>query len=508
MPDTVTLVLDANQYYSELAKVTARTQGLGRAGGDIGSGFLRGERAFRGAATNITQGLLTAQNAGDAAIITFQGLERVFKIGIAPIAFAAGLIGGLALIQREVKKTSDAFDALHAELSHPLLAEINLSPEDIASRIDAVTKATQKLEERQKSVVGSIVHAFYQGSPTGPGSIQAEVEAGQKRTKDLAFAQAEQELKVANLKKIENEQGKEAAEIARAQLTFEEKRAKLIEEFASKGGNVFDFYKRFAALQVTMGETVKSTIDAAASKAKEVLDKMKETAATAAEKLRAATEAATKTPGQAASERRTVRDENRREKELRDQLSREGDSSKREDIKDQLTEIQQARDDRAKKQQQLEVDRQAAQQNAADTQAAADAEAQRQAAAKAAEQRKAQDDANLKKFGRVLSPDEQAREDIKDREEARQQKFQDDDARRQQEFNDRQERESRGISQEQLDRERAFQQEKDKRPQEESQKDFSSVNSLAGKDFSGMASLGGLDFRGLFSLNGLSITIR
>lgn len=278
--DRTTITADASQYFDVLSRAGAAANRFSRTGADIGSGFIRGERVVRTATASMAQGLLTVQSAGDAAILAAQQLERVFRIGLVPTIAVAGGVAAIAFLEAEIKKTLTAYNDLRDELHRPLTAEIALSPEDIASRIEAVTKATDKLIERQNTLASKIIRGIISSVPGGAGGrddIQEAIVAGVKRESDLRGAQADQELRISNLKRIENDEGKEAAEIAKANLQFEKDRAKLVEEFSTRGGNTFDFAKRFLAVQNNLGNAINAAFESARARFEKAYQSLQQT---------------------------------------------------------------------------------------------------------------------------------------------------------------------------------------------------------------------------------------
>ncbi len=145
---TVTLVLDAAQYNAALARITAGTNGLSRAGSGIGEGFIRGERVVRTATQNITRSLLTAGSAADVAGTALEGLERVFKIGILPtVAVAAGVATFIAL-----KRQVDEADTSVRKLSSDLASTSRTGgPEQLTA---SISRLTGELEDAAQKTQG------------------------------------------------------------------------------------------------------------------------------------------------------------------------------------------------------------------------------------------------------------------------------------------------------------------------------------------------------------------
>lgn len=258
--DVVTLRADGSQYFDVLSRAGVAADRLSGSGDRIGTGFLRGDRAVRVATQNITQGLLSANNAADAALITFQSLERVFRIPIASTVGIAAAVAGVSALRNEMKKTQDAVEAARMSLRVPLEIQAQLSPEDIATRIEAITKTTRELEKQIDSAAQKIVRFF--AGPLGSTSgamrkqISDQIEENEARVSALATARADKELEIARNKHEQLEAEKEGGDILKAQVEFDQQRAKLMEEFITKGGNLLDFYKRFLAAQFTLNDAI------------------------------------------------------------------------------------------------------------------------------------------------------------------------------------------------------------------------------------------------------------
>ncbi len=453
--DTLRLTTDPGNSFDVLSRLGTGFDRLGQSGARIGEGFVRGERVVRTATQNIAAGLLTAQSGADAAAIAFQSLERVFRIGIVPTIAAAGVIAGFTIFQKKVKESEEAYKALEEELRRPLTAEINLSPEDIGTRIESVHKATDAADKSAKSwaaslgrialdprVLAQIGQLFLPSKipgfalpSTGPKTttdLQKEATEGRERELKLADAQADAELKRANLKLVESE-------LDKAELILEQKRAALVEESVTKGGNTLNLYKRLLAAQIDVEV-------AARKKAKEdekTLDAAKKTTAEL-EKQNALLKAAPQTAEQ----------------------------KKAQEIQESDRAVANARAD----QQRIE-DQQAEEQRAV--------------------AQKKSDTGELQKFGRILSPQERLQASMEDQATERQKNMDAHDKDVQQKLQDQMEEQLRGISPEQLKNERDFNKSRGKE----------GVSALADQDFSGIASLANQDFSGIASLGGLSISI-
>ncbi len=269
--DTLTLRTDPTNSFDVLQRLGTASDRLGQSGARLGDGFVRGDRAVRTATQNITQGLLTANNAADAALLTFQSLERVFKIPIGATIGVAAAVAGVAALRNEAKKTEEAYNALKETLRVPLSVDIALSPADIGSRIEDVTKKTDDLIRRRDSF-GQKALQFFAGpllsTPAAmQGQLNDEIIQGQERRVTLSHQLGDSELKLANIKSREVDAekdltgiSKEQIDIERLGIEIEQKRAKLLEDFIGKGGIALDVYQRMLAVQVTIGAQIKKDI--------------------------------------------------------------------------------------------------------------------------------------------------------------------------------------------------------------------------------------------------------
>src|SRR5215468_12364009 len=114
---TVTLTLDASQYYRELARIESANKGIGRSGEAIGDGFLRSDRIVGRAAADMTSSLFGIRDAADAISTSGQlasnallGFERIGKVGIAAavgLAVAGATIAKIASQSAEAKKAAE-----------------------------------------------------------------------------------------------------------------------------------------------------------------------------------------------------------------------------------------------------------------------------------------------------------------------------------------------------------------------------------------------------------------
>ncbi len=227
--ETVTLVLDKSQYERAIGEVVAGQGRLSRSGEQAGAGFLRGERVFRTAAHNIAGSLATATSAADVAGVAFEGLERVFKVGIIPTVGLSLAITGIIKLHEEVEKTRLASAAVAKELSKSFGVQSQLSSADLVGEIQAISTATTELEKRLSSTGEKIVE-FFQHQQFGFSQrpiLQAQVAAAQKREFDLLNASADAQRRVIDLKNTQLEQGKDASAEAKLLVDYENQIAKI-----------------------------------------------------------------------------------------------------------------------------------------------------------------------------------------------------------------------------------------------------------------------------------------
>jgi len=165
MPDTVTLVLDAEQYNRALAGVTTGTTRLSRAGDDIGRGFIRGERVVRTASANITASLLASGDAATTALVAMQGLERVFRIGILPTVAVAGAVAVFEVFHKQIERTKAAYDDLKKEINIPLEPDTDA----FTQRIDTLREKMKKLKEENETFISKFMQFMGRGTQGGLG---------------------------------------------------------------------------------------------------------------------------------------------------------------------------------------------------------------------------------------------------------------------------------------------------------------------------------------------------
>ncbi len=227
--DTQTVRFDPTNSFDVLQRLGQGANRLGASGERIGAGFIRGDRAVRVATQNITQGLLTANNAADASLIAFQSLERVFKIPLLSTIGIAAAVAAVFKLHEEVEKTKVASEAAGKELAKSFGVQSKLSTSDLVSEISAVSTASVELEKRLSSTGEKIVE-FFQRQQFGFSQrpqLQAQSAGLQKREFDLLNASADAQRRVIGLKETQLEQGKDAAADAKLLVDYENQIAKI-----------------------------------------------------------------------------------------------------------------------------------------------------------------------------------------------------------------------------------------------------------------------------------------
>ncbi len=236
--DTLRVTIDPSNSFDVLSRLGNSADRLGASGARIGEGFIRGDRVVRTATGNITRSLLTASSATDVAAASFEGLERVFRIGIgATVGVAAGVAGFVA-IERQITKTAESTKALGKELGKTFSTQSALGAADLANEITAISKATDDAEKNTQGLVAFFARQFTRGpmSPIkGLGSTmsagdfqQKQIEAGFERENQLRLSSANAEERIVGIKEKQLEQGKDAASLAKAQIDYDNQIAKIM----------------------------------------------------------------------------------------------------------------------------------------------------------------------------------------------------------------------------------------------------------------------------------------
>ncbi len=236
--DTLTVRVDPSNSFDVLSRLGGASDRLGQSGDRIGAGFIRGDRVVRTATGNITRSLLTASSASDVAAASFEGLERVFRIGIgATVGVAAGVAGFVA-IERQITKTAESTKALGKELSKTFSTQSALGASELATEIGAISKATDDAEKNTQGLVAFFARQFTPGpqSPIkGLGSTmtagqfqQQQIQAGFQRENQLRLASAETEERIVGIKEKQLEQGKDATALEKVQIDHQNQIAKIM----------------------------------------------------------------------------------------------------------------------------------------------------------------------------------------------------------------------------------------------------------------------------------------
>lgn len=271
--DVLTVRTDPTNSFDVLSRLGTGFDRLGASGERIGGGFIRGERIVRTATANISAGLLSVNDAASLAVVTLQGLERVFAIGLLPTVAVAAAVAAFEVFHKQIQKTAEATDELGKELGKSLGLQVQGSAESIGVEIDKLTDKMQKLGKETKSTTQKIIDFFNRGSPGGPrGSFgdpgsgaprpvaetskaQKELIEGEKRLGDLVSARADREVKIAEAKRDQNK-------IGELELRYEDQRAKLFQGAFKAGLNMVDLMKRLIALQITLKDEVLKEVEA------------------------------------------------------------------------------------------------------------------------------------------------------------------------------------------------------------------------------------------------------
>ncbi len=240
--DTLRVTIDPSNSFDVLQRLGQGADRLGSSGERIGAGFLRGDRVVRTATANITQGLLSANNAADATIIAMQSLERVFKIPIGLTIFAAAAIAAGAAIVSMIEKAAK----LNAEIeklssfSRSGSADF-LGTDKIQGNLDSIKT---KIEELSGSIITrthSLVSFLTGAGGAGPlaGIIPAQNAADQERINQLQEGAKRDVLELTekqnDLNKVALNSNKEQAELDKERITHNERLGKLAQDVVAAG---------------------------------------------------------------------------------------------------------------------------------------------------------------------------------------------------------------------------------------------------------------------------------
>ncbi len=242
--DTLRVTIDPSNSFDVLSRLGGASDRLGQSGERIGSGFLRGDRVVRTATANITQGLLTANNAADATLITMQSLERVFRIPIGLTVFTAAAIAAGVAIVSMIEKASKLREEIRKLTSFSKSGSADfLGTDQINKNLDDISKKIEELNAgivtRSHSLVGGILGFL---GPNAQKIVPAQNAADQERIDELRRAAADDVLNLTskqndlNRASLEELAGdKDKAELDRAEIDHKERLGKLADAAVSAG---------------------------------------------------------------------------------------------------------------------------------------------------------------------------------------------------------------------------------------------------------------------------------
>lgn len=158
--DRVTITADGTQYFDVLRRAGTAAESLSGSGTRIGESFLRGDRAIRVATANITQGLLTANSAADATLITMQSLERVFRVPIGLTVFAAAGIALAGVITSAIEKVQKLNEEIRKLVSFSKVSPDFLGTDQINKNLDDIVSKIDELQAKQVTRSHSLLSTF------------------------------------------------------------------------------------------------------------------------------------------------------------------------------------------------------------------------------------------------------------------------------------------------------------------------------------------------------------
>jgi hypothetical protein len=176
-------------------------------------------------------------------------IEQIaFNLSGVGLAAGVGLGAGILLFQKlegQINETKTAFDSLSKELSRPLSLQTGLGPEGIGKELESVSKATDELVKKRNTWAGFLVHGFSRGRD----DISEKIVSGFERQKELASAQADEELRTVGIKKESLYGDERAAALAKIDLENQKKvNALYLERSLTKPGrSAVDLFKSVAA---------------------------------------------------------------------------------------------------------------------------------------------------------------------------------------------------------------------------------------------------------------------
>ncbi len=240
--DTLTVRIDPSNSFDVLQRLGGATDRLGQSGERIGAGFLRGDRVVRTATANITQGLLTANNAADATIIAMQSLERVFKIPIGLTIFAAGAIAAGAAIVSMIEKAAKLNAEIEKLSSFSKSGSADfLGTDKIQGNLDSIKTKIEELSGGVITRTHSLIAALTGAGGIGPlsGIIPAQNAADQERITVLQEAAKRDVLELTekqnDLNAVALNSNKDQAELDKERVTHNERLGKLAQDVVAAG---------------------------------------------------------------------------------------------------------------------------------------------------------------------------------------------------------------------------------------------------------------------------------
>ncbi len=240
--DTLRVTIDPSNSFDVLQRLGQSTDRLGLSGERIGAGFLRGDRVVRTATANITQGLLSANNAADATIIAMQSLERVFKIPIGLTIFAAAAIAAGAAIVSMIEKAAKLNAEIEKLSSFSKSGSADfLGTDKIQGNLDSIKTKIEELSGGIITRTHSLIAGLTGAGGVGPlaGIIPAQNAKDAERIKTLQEAAARDVLELTekqnDLNKVALESNKEQAELDKERITHNERLGKLAQDVVAAG---------------------------------------------------------------------------------------------------------------------------------------------------------------------------------------------------------------------------------------------------------------------------------
>ncbi len=269
--DVLTLRTDPTNSFDVLSRLGTGFDRLGASGERMGAGFIRGERVVRTATGNIATSLLSVNDAASLAVVTLQGLERVFAIGLLPTVAVAAAVAAFEVFHKQIEKTREASDELGKALGKSVGLEVQGSVESLGSEIDTLRDKMEKLRKEANSPTSRFMKLFGGGEDSEAASLrraehgrpdqlpvakeQQQLISGEERLKELTSARADKEVKIAEAKRDRNK-------IGELELRYEDQRAKLFQGVFKAGLNMVDLMKRLIALQITLKDEVLKEVEA------------------------------------------------------------------------------------------------------------------------------------------------------------------------------------------------------------------------------------------------------